>query len=353
MHNVSLFSFIETEDERKYQHELQNYCEEVILIYKPKIKHLIQFAKGFFNGLPFQVNYYNFPSTKIIISKIVRDRKIDLIYAHLIRMALSVKEINCWKILDYTDAISMEYVRSLPHRKSLLSKIFFSWEAKRTKRFEKLIISDFEEAWFISQEDIDYLKFGENPKIKLVPNPVNIGEIKQDYSLQNRIIFVGNMSVPHNIFAVQYIAKQIMPKLLTFHQVEFRIIGAHPAKEVLQLDKKNNTKVIGFAEDLNYELKKSDIFVAPMFFSAGVQNKVLEAMAVGLPVITTKNVARSIMAENNKEIKIANTSEEYVSSIKELLKETNKRITIGTSGYKHIKLHFSMHTVRKIIGVKS
>lgn len=350
-YEIVLLSYIESEDDRKYIQTLQSYCREIILIHHSKLRHILQCAKGLINKLPFQVNYYDFLSTKKLISKIIAEKKIDHIYTHLIRMANMTKDFKCYKILDYTDAISMEYERSLPHRKSLPAKIFFSWEAKRSKRFEKTIIKTFEEAWFISDEDITYLDFRENKKVKKVPNPVVIGDYKKDYSLHNRIIFVGNMSVPHNIFAVQFITNHIMPKLLAKKQLNFCIIGASPTKEVQNLENKNNTKVLGFVPDLVRELKNSDIFVAPMFFSAGVQNKVLEAMAVGLPVITTKNVALSLNAEHNKEIKIADSADEFVEGILEFINNSHLRTTIGNCGYKLIKDQFSINIIRKIIGI--
>ena len=349
IYKITLFSLIESPQEAMHKDELLKYCDEVILVYKPKLQHLIKFSLGFFNSLPFQVNYYKFPQIEKMIKQLIKTHGIEIIYTHLIRMAPAVQNLECYKILDYTDAISMEYERSLQHRNNILVRTFFSLESKRTRKYEQSIISKFNEAWFISQEDINHLELHNNHKIKVVPNPVKIGITRNDYILKNRIVFVGNMSVSHNISAVQFIAKQIMPRLLKIFSIEFFIIGAQPSKEVIELNGINNTKVIGYVDDLFSELSLADIFVAPMFYSAGVQNKVLEAMTVGLPVVTTGNVARSIMAESNKQLLTAESTSEYIKCISLLLKNEILRKNIGTAGKNHILNHFSISHIRDII----
>lgn len=349
IHNVTLISLVEIEDEKEYKTELDKYCNEVILIHKSKLQHLVRFACGLINRIPFQVNYYNFPSLREEVKTIVKKNKIDLVYTHLIRMAPIVQDLKIRKILDYTDAISMEYKRSLPHRKSVLAKLFYAWEAKRTRRYEQIIINRFDEGWFISDEDILNLNLQSNKKIKLVPNPVNMGILKNEYTLKKRLLFVGNMSVAHNISAVQFITNKLMPEIIKKYQIEFHIIGAHPNEEVMALDGLHNTKIIGFVDDLYAELIKSDIFLAPMFFSAGVQNKVLEAMAVGLPVITTDNVVRSIMATNGVNVVCCDTEREFVNSSLDLLKNMEKRKKIGEAGYDLMKSTFSLEHIRNIL----
>lgn len=349
LHKVTLVSMVESKTELQYKKELDKYCSNVYLFFRNRLQHLLKFASGFFNKLPFQVNYYNFPFLRRQVKQIVEKENIDLIYVHLIRMAPIVKNINVKKILDYTDAISMEYTRSLPHRTNPVSKLFFTMEAQRTRKYEKQIIDHFDEGWFISSEDIMNLKLEKNPKVKIVPNPVVIKECKKNYSETGRIIFVGNMSVAHNVAAVKFVTNEIMPELLKIRNIQFHIIGANPVNEVMALDKKNNTKVLGFVSDLYKELSDSDIFIAPMFFSAGIQNKVLEAMAVGLPVLTTANVVKSIMASDKVNIVVCESKNDFVIAIQDLLENKTKRESIGKSGYLHMKSTFSIEVISKVL----
>lgn len=349
-HKIFLVSLIEHEQEIRYQKELSKYCQEIYFLKHSKFKGYFNLIKAILSRQPFQVQYYQNTKLHNILKEIISRGKIDLIYTHLIRMAPYTASLPVKKILDYTDAISMEYIRSLPYRKGLINKLFFQVEAQRTARYEKRISACFDEAWFISLEDIEHLGFSHKQTVIQVPNPVLIDKFKKEYSRKNRIIFVGNLSVPHNIEAVMYMKEQVMPELARIDdKITFEIVGADANDQIRGLDSFRNITFKGFVEDLYKTLIEADIFVAPMFFSAGVQNKVLEAMAVGLPVITTANVARSIEAEHLNNIMIADTKKEYLEVIILLMQDEGLRKRIGRNGNKLIKSSFSQKLIGKLI----
>ena len=248
--------------------------------------------------------------------------------------------------MDYTDAISMEYKRSLPFRKNPILKLCFIIEASRTNKYEKKIVDYFDESWFISKEDINFLDFPKNTIVKIITNPVKILKKKSNYIKKNVITFVGNLSVPHNKYAVEFIYNNIMPQLIIKdNRIQFHVVGADPVKVIQDMNGKRNTKVFGFVEDLYGELINSDIFVAPMFFSAGVQNKVLEAMAVGLPVITSKNVINSLNLIDGKEIICAEDEYSYITSIIELISDSELREKIGKKARAFIRNTFDIEII--------
>jgi len=349
-HKIYLFSFIEGKKEKRYEEFLKPYCEKIYLIKLNRLISFIKLFRGFINRLPFQVNYYYSKKSFKKIEEIVKKNNIDCVYTHLIRMAPYSKKMKCYKILDYTDAISMEYKRSLPFRKNPIKKFCFNIEASRTHKYEKKIVDYFDESWFISKEDIDFLDFTKIMKVKIITNPVKISKKKSDYIKKNVITFVGNLSVPHNIYAVEFIFHKIMPKLIAKdNNIQFHVVGADPVKIIQDMNGKRNTKVFGFVEDLYRKLINSDIFVAPMFFSAGVQNKVLEAMAVGLPVITSKNVINSLNLVDGEEIICAEDEYSYIASINELMSDSELREKIGKSGREFIKKNYYVELIEKNI----
>jgi len=345
-HRVFLFSFIETNLEEKYYNSLKIYCSKIFFARQSKLQSLFKLSFAPFNNLPFQITYYNSMKYKSIIKEIALENRIDCVYTHLIRMAPFAKELDCYKILDYTDAISKEYSMSIPFRKNIISKMFFRVEAKRTEKYERDIINYFDEGWFISKEDIKTLNFSKESKVKLIANPVRLDYEKKDYNKRNVITFVGNLSVPHNITAVEYIHRQIMPELAKINKnVQFYVVGANSVGLARKMDNKNNTKVLGFVENLYDSLINSDLFIAPMFFCAGVQNKVLEAMSVGLPVITTQYISDSLHTKPGKEIIIANNKNEFVNSILTLLDDVELRKWIGKNGRKFVEDNFNREKI--------
>jgi len=106
---------------------------------------------------------------------------------------------------------------------------------------------------------------------------------------------------------------------------------------------------LGFVDDLYKEIMASDIFIAPMYFSAGIQNKALEAMACGVPVITTPNVAQSLDAHDEVELMIAEDNHAFVKKTSFLLEHENARAQIGKSGRALVNKNYSPEAIQALI----
>jgi glycosyltransferase involved in cell wall biosynthesis len=347
---VTLISMYETEAEKAACSSLYQICENVTMIHHPKWLGLLNLMIAVFSRTPFQVAYYRNNKFKNAIKAADNTHHFSLLYNHLIRLAeYSGLITKSYRILDYTDCISLEYARSLEYRKGI-SKLFFTIESARTQRYELSVSKTFDECWVISSVDYKHLKLDTGSKGVIVPNQVNIPDLEKDYTLKQRIVFVGNMSVPHNVFAATYVTNTIMPALINkYPTLTFQIIGAHPVQEITDLENRNNTHVQGFVDDLYKELLNSDIFVAPMFFSAGIQNKVLEAMACGVPVVTTPAVAESLDCTSENELFTAETADSFIDICLHLLSYESMRRDTGSKGKEKIIKDFSFASVTAIL----
>ncbi|MDD3524093.1 MAG: glycosyltransferase [Candidatus Cloacimonetes bacterium] len=315
-----------------------------------KKRALLNLLANIFSHIPFQVAYYKNPKVFAKINELCENHDFDLVYTHLIRMVPYAQLAKKAKvILDYTDCISLEYSRSLGHL-SGIRKLFFKIESSRTANYEMRVANLFTENWVISPVDLQKLGLKDHHRSVVVPNQVRISDLEASPGLKQRLIFTGNMSVPHNIVAAQNVARKIMPALLhDFPKLEFVIVGAAPSPEIKLLDGLNNTRVLGYVDDLYNELIKSDIFIAPMYFSAGIQNKALEAMACGIPVITTPNVAQSLDAHDEVELMIAEDNHAFVVKTSYLLKNDIARAQIGKSGKALVQNKYSTEAISQLI----
>ncbi|MCF7918817.1 MAG: glycosyltransferase [Candidatus Cloacimonetes bacterium] len=341
-HKVYLLTLYENDEELKLQESIGKYCEDIWFEKQSKVKSLIRFLLNIPGKSPFQVAYYKKAGLKEKIRQIIEEHHIDCVYFHLIRMASYLNQNKTYNILDYTDCISREYERSLSFL-PLFRKFFYRVEAKRLRKLETTIWQKFDDNWFITADDINSLGMENNPHFSVVPNPVNITETEKNYQLQNKLVFVGNMSVPHNIQAVEFAVNEVMPTISD--EVKFYILGANPEK-VMRLHARHRSFVLGFVPDLYKELSSCDIFLAPMFYSAGIQNKVLEAMACGLPIVTTPAVAASISAEPGKHLLIADDKRSFLDQINRLLADETLRKEIGSKGKELIKNRYDQTHIR-------
>ncbi len=349
-YSVTLLCLYSDKAELQYIHYLQNFCAKLKLIHHSSLQGLWNVIVGLFTKTPFQVCYYKNRKFRKEIRQELNENHYTVIYTHLIRLVPYVlADKDCYKILDYTDCISMEYRRSLYCRK-FPAKLFFTWEAGRTAAYEQAVMTFFNERWVISPVDFKTLKLNEQSASFIIPNPVNLCENDKNYSLNYRLIFVGNMSVPHNIYAANYVASEIMPELIKeFPTLSFHIIGANPVNSIKALSGKNNTFVLGYVRDLYNELLASDIFIAPMFFCAGIQNKLLEAMACGVPVVTTPEVADSLDCIHNNELLVATDRVTFVNNCLLLLQDNVLREAIGQKAKQKIKEYYSHDKIHSLL----
>ncbi len=350
-HEIHLASFITREEEKSYTTYLEPYCADITLVLQTPIRSILTVAKRIFTPYPLQVNYYHSPRMEKVLDELRNQKKFDLIYAHLIRMAPYAASFpHTYRILDLTDLISEEIKRSLPFRNDL-SKVLYRIELPKITKFETSIVNSFNECWLISDYENEILTAKNlTTKVVTIRNGVNYesyyptGVPRQ----RNRLIFVGHMGVFHNIDAAQYLCREILPCVRgKIPGIEIQIVGAEPVSKARKLASLPGVHVLGFVENLPSLLNQAGMFVAPLRFSAGVQNKVLEAMATGTPVITTSHVNNGIGAVDEKSILLADSTEEFVDRIIELYSDPVKSDQIGYEGAEFVRSNFSWEQVLK------
>jgi len=264
----------------------------------------------------------------------------DIIYVHHVRMAPYAIELGRYRILDYHDAISMHYQRAIPYAKGFW-KAFYLSENKRVLSYELEMLRKFDKAFIVSQIDKDYLLRNSNlkqPSVSHCPITVIPMGVKNEVLLrpiyegeeQNWIVFLGKMNYYPNEDAAIYFAKEIFPLVKEkIKDLEFVIVGAYPTKRVFKLEKIKDVRVTGFVEDPYEYLERAKVVVAPMRFGAGIQDKILEAMALRKAVVTTPLGAQGIEGEDGKHFVVADRPEEMAEKIMELLNDVEKRKVIG------------------------
>ena len=211
-----------------------------------------------------------------------------------------------------------------------IKKVIFRFEFERLKKYEKRVFNWFDNTYIISEQDKASFYFKESNQIKVSPNGVDHNFFQPERKTKKKydLVFTGNMSYPPNVNAVEYIAKELMPLLVKRKpDIKLLIAGATPTNSVKALSSEN-IHVSGWLDDIRDAYNDASVFLAPLQIGTGLQNKLLEAMSMEVPCITSQLANNALKAKNNEEILIGNTPEEYVNAVFELLEnqELNKKI---------------------------
>lgn len=303
-----------------------------------KLTYLLNLFKSIFNkNLPFQVAYYTFEKLQNYLKN--DNQNYDYVFFNLIRTTGYVNIFDNDKVvLDLVDSIGINYLKSRKKTTSLFYKVIYSLETKRLLKHEKTCIKSSRLTLLVNKIEADYYrKYG---KVSWLPNGVNKALFDKSSSKQKPIIcFFGAMFYQPNVDAVLWFSKHVLPLLNP--EINFYIIGGRPTKEVLRLQN-NRIIVTGFIEN-PYDLITSAICtVAPMQTGGGIQNKILESMALGQITVTNNIGGNPITgSENLTNILIANTPEEFSYIINQLYNNPEKFQHIKTNAKNLILNNYS------------
>ncbi|HOQ48298.1 MAG TPA: glycosyltransferase [Candidatus Kapabacteria bacterium] len=341
-YEIDLISII---DEKVYETAkkiVKKYVKTIYEIHFSKLKLIKNLLLNLFNGKPFQNAFVYDKSIKKQIEKIIGNGKYDYAICLMVRPADYFKGIQIRKMLDYQDALSVGFERR-SRKSNLLGRFFYQTEAKRLRKYEQDIFDEFDDKIIITEEDRKYINRDDKEKIVVVPNGIDL-----DYFLPNNnvertidLLFVGNMQYEPNVLCVKYIVQEILPIIQKSKpDVTFMIAGADPKNEVLEL-KRENIIITGRLDDIRDAYSQGKVFLAPMQTGTGLQNKLLEAMAMRLPVVTSELCNKAINAKENYEILIGRNTEEYAQHCLNLLNNRSLRDAITENALNFVKKNYS------------
>lgn len=332
-HQITLLSFISDERETGYLGPLRSFCEDIQLVHRGQWQSTATAAANLWRPLPLQSLYFRSSVMQSAVDRLLARQRFDVVYVHLFRMAQFVSgRTQYYRILDLTDAISSEIERSLPYRDAKW-RMVYRLELPRIRRYEHDLVRRFDESWLISPAERQHLLAQDIAnRLIVVPNGVDTERYRPSGHSPHApaLIFVGHMGVFHNIDAADFMVRDILPHVReAIPTTTLALVGAEPAAEVLALAGTPGVQVTGHVPDLNAALNEAAVFVAPLRFAAGVQNKVLEAMAAGLPVVTTTLVNNGLLAESGRHLLIADDPQQFANAVVRLLHDAELRRRIG------------------------
>jgi len=319
---------------------------EVHRFYLPRWKSLMQVMAGLFSRRPLQLSYYAHAEASRFLRHVWR--QYDYGISHLIRGAALIGEIDQRWILEMTDSFALSYLRiSRSKRRFDPLRWLYKEEYRRLEIYERNIARHYRAAVLISSADANHVERTQN--LHVLPNGVDLMRLgaNDHLKLESRgrsILFIGKMDYAPNFEACRYFIREILPSLPK--EITFRIVGKSSPSVVRRLIG-NNPRVTatGYVESIAEASREVFCGVAPIRSGAGLPNKVLEYMALGLPTVASEMANSGIGTVHGQHLLVASTRSEWVQFILQLYRDPMLRHKYSWNGWRYVSRHHSWEVI--------
>lgn len=318
---------------------------------------------------PLQLSLYYSRANCEEIKKINDSEHYDVLFVDMVRLAPYIKpfeQLSMLKILDMGDMLSKRYSRQISSvnktsnvggaymtnmsrglqsvlRAKWLQILILKTESKLMEKSEVLWAERYDRVLLVSNVETEEInKRLSRPKAVTVRVGVDceyLGERMDVHKDSGTVSFVGTMRYAANSDTVKYIVEKILPLCKEVKQV--RLIGKCPENISKAYQDERHVVFTGMVPDLRKEVKKTDVFLAPMAYGTGVKIKIIEAMAMGMPVVTNEIGVEGIPGVNGVHLYIGNTEQEIAAYVDELISDPEKCMELGHNAQQLIEKHFS------------
>ena len=331
--DLSLLSLCDCKEDMRTAPE-DRIFREIHRVYLPRWRSYLNTALALPKRIPLQLAYYRSEEFRSLVAHLLPRH--DAVLAHLIRMGQYIKtECGVPRILEMTDAISLNY-----HRLSSLNESY-SWknrvyrtEQNRLFEYEHRITNSFDRLWLVSKVDQRYLTGQSAPRcVQTIPNGVDVDRLKpRTHTAGNVIVFIGNMESVQNQDACHYFAREILPRIHDEVAVRFRVVGNASARTIRSFRSYPHVEITGPVKEIEEGLENAFCGVCPVRAGAGMQNKVLEYMALGLPCVTSEIGLEGIEAVAGKHLLVYSDAQAAVEHIVRLHSQEELRSRLAKAG---------------------
>jgi len=349
-HSISFVSFVQSPQEADQTSYLREYCQQVRTVDFSKLKAWRNSILCFPSSEPFQVAYWRSQDMQRQVDEMMDENGFDIIHVQFFRMAQYVtKFTHKCKILDSCDS----YALNLSRRAQLdrgLSWPLLKIEANRVKLYETEIARRFDRVTMVSSLDRDcLLAVNNNIPVSVVPMGVDLEYYQPGHEEYGpNLLFTGTIRYFPNKDAVLYFYNEIFPLIRNaVPNVKFYVVGNYPPQKISKLMSNGDIVVTGHVEDVRPYFDKSAVFVCPLRSGSGMQAKILEAMAMGVPVVTTSMGFEALEADAGKDIIVADGAKKFADEVIKLLKDKERRQNVAQSARKLVEQKYGWSSVVK------
>jgi glycosyltransferase involved in cell wall biosynthesis len=338
---------------------IREFCDEVIAVNQPTFQSFLNCIIALPTKMPLQAVYSwdtgLFSLLKNHIWKNCKKPTFDIIHIEHLRgsqYGVRLKNLN-WNsvdsqlppiVWDSVDCISFLFKQASEQSQQSFKRVISKFELNRTEYREEYLTNLFDQVLVTSEKDknalLDLIS-PNNRKIEVIPNGVDLAYFTPGNFAsreKNTLVISGKMSYHANVNMVLFLSRKVMPLVWASHpEVKLWIVGKDPVPEICELAQLSMVNVTGTVDSILPYLQNATVSVAPIQYGAGIQNKVLEAMACATPVIASPLATSALNVKDGKEVIVADSPDDWATKILELINSPEKQLQIGINGRSYVE----------------
>ncbi len=330
-HEVVLCAFSDRPVSPASRGELERLCRRVVVLRFAAWRGWLRAATGLVGDRPLQVAYFQDARLARAVRGLIEEEAPDHILCQLVRVAEYACELPIPSTLDLMDAFSWGMAQRCEHRPGWLGPLL-RLESQRLRRYERRMVERFDRCTIISAADREHIDLRDGGRIAVVANGVDLEAFSpRPRAADVDLLFVGNMSYPPNADAAEILVREVLPRVRQQRpDCRALIAGTSPTAAVRRLAG-DGVEVTGWVDDIAASYARARVFVNPMRFGTGLQNKLLQAMAMALPSVSTAMGDRALGAAPEA-LRVAADADGIAAACVELLSNPAAAAELGQRG---------------------
>lgn len=350
-HRIFLATFIDDPEDEQYVDAVSALCDGLYIARITPLAAKVRGLHGLLSQEPLSLTYYRHPAVQAWVNQICATHRIDAAVVFSAVMGQYVEnKPRLPMLVDFVDVDSAKWSSYAPKHRWPMSWIYRR-EGERLLAYERSLAAKADRSFFVTdQETALFRRLAPecSVRVETVCNGVDAAFFSPLLNRANPfpegqipIVFTGAMDYWPNIDAVDWFAKEIFPEILAQHpQACFYIVGRNPP-EAVSLLASERVVVTGTVPDIRAYLQYAAAVVAPLRVARGIQNKILEAMAMARPVVASRKCVEVITADNGTALLSAETATEFVQQLNALLADPSRSAAIGEAGRECVLQQYS------------
>lgn len=349
-HDVLLGTFVDDPKDLAHVATVSTWCREVKAIRLDPLRARVASLVGLIDGRPLTLAYYANSELRAWIAELVAQQRIDAVVVFSSSMAQYAEGLGLPVVVDFVDVDSAKWSDYALSRAWPASWLYRR-EARKLLAYERRVAATNRHCFFVTDKEVA-LFATTAPEcaahLQAVGNGVDFGYFSIDPSRaspfaknETPIVFTGAMDYWPNEDAVAWFTREVLPALRErWPSVRLTIVGRNPSPAVRALAG-DAVHVTGTVDDVRGWLQHAAVVVAPLRLARGVQNKVLEAMAMGRPVVAAASCVEAIDALPGQHLAAATSAQDYVLEITKLLDSPDAARDMGVAGRRCVEARYS------------